>query len=888
MISSKIKNTITGVLCLCSGRYWRLNLLIIFALVLLSAGFNGIAWGGGHGGSNEHHSSSGSGLVVVLVSAVLILMLLAAGVLAVTKRIKVPFAVALVIAGFAVAQLAPYGHEILRPFVDYKFTPEVFLYVFLPTLIFETAFNMDTRELRDNILPITTLAIPGLLISTVIIGLLISKFTHIELPAAMLLGAILSIIDHVAVGALLKQVGAPKRLMILMEGESLLSEVTLIVAAHILFGMAFAGHISSGAVLSGVVKFFIVFAGGISVGVLTAFITGFILSKVRDNPLIELSLIIILAYMSFFILEHYFHVSGVLATASAGIIMGGWGRSKISPSVHKLLAEVWEYLAYLANAFIFLLLGLQINIPSLVKSLHILVWVIPAMLLARGVIVYGLIPIVGRLPNTFRIDLRYQTVMYWGSMRGGIAIAMLLSLGAFKYTETFVAVITGAVLFTLLVQGLSIKKLVTMLELDKPSLADKLAQLESVFSAKKHALTRIPELRTGGLFSSSIADSLYAKCKTSMDETHLELEELRSEKLDKEKEVQMVFFRSFAEEKAMYYEMFSKEHLTESAYRDLSYSLDIQMDGLRYQGCLPETSLHSMGGKQKERILNVLLTRMPFLRFLHDKLHATRTAIQYEEVWGRYQASARVLKSLDEMMKHTPGRAEVIGEVRKAYYHWNESARERIDAIAEQFPEFVTSMQQRLSERMLIHAEREAIEENERNGTLSHSVAETILERLAEEIHLLRGSVTGKLEVGPYELLNKVHFFQNVQKEDFAKIVERLRSRTVPAGNTIIRQGDAGNSMYFIVRGVVRISLADAGEERDLATMMAGDFFGEIALLEHCTRTATCRAVTPCALYELTRKDFEIIIATYPSIYDAVNKTGHERASELDNDNSKS
>jgi CPA1 family monovalent cation:H+ antiporter len=145
-----------------------LNLLIIVALILLFAGVNGIAWGGdhggGHGGSNDHHSSSGSGLVVVMVSEVLILMLLAAGVLAVTKRIKVPFAVALVFAGFAVAQLAPYGHDMLRPFVDYKFTPEVFLYVFLPTLIFETAFNMDTRELRDNILPITTLAIPGIML----------------------------------------------------------------------------------------------------------------------------------------------------------------------------------------------------------------------------------------------------------------------------------------------------------------------------------------------------------------------------------------------------------------------------------------------------------------------------------------------------------------------------------------------------------------------------------------------------------------------------------------------------------------------------------------------------------------------------------------------------
>ncbi len=244
MISSKINNTITDTLCLCSGRCWRMIPFIIFALVLLSTGFNGIVCAGGHGGSGDHHSS-GSGVVVVMVSAVLVLMILAAGVLGASKRIKIPFAVALVFAGFAVAQLAPYGPDMLQPFVGYKFTPEVFLYVFLPTLIFETAFNMDTRELRDNILPITTLAIPGLLISTAIIGLLISKFTHIELPFALLLGAILSIIDHVAVGALLKQVGAPKRLMILMEGESLFSEVTLIVAAHILFGLAFVGEISS-------------------------------------------------------------------------------------------------------------------------------------------------------------------------------------------------------------------------------------------------------------------------------------------------------------------------------------------------------------------------------------------------------------------------------------------------------------------------------------------------------------------------------------------------------------------------------------------------------------------------------------------------------------------
>ncbi len=115
----------------------------------------------------------------------------------------------------------------------------------------------------------------------------------------------------------------------------------------------------------------------------------------------------------------------------------------------------------------------------------------------------------------------------------------------------------------------------------------------------------------------------------------MELEELWREKPYKEREVQLVFFRCFAEEKAMYYEMFSKEHLTEGAYRDLSYSFDIQMDALRYQSRLPETFLRSTGEKQKERFMNVLLTRALSMRILYDRLHATRTAIEYEEVWDR-------------------------------------------------------------------------------------------------------------------------------------------------------------------------------------------------------------------------------------------------------------
>lgn len=196
MISTMLKNAIA--LRLYSFWCRRSKSFIFFFIFFQLVSFCGIACGfDAAGNSDRQKSISSTESVDVMVGAVLVLALLAAGTLAVTNRLKIPFAVALVLVGFAVAQLAPYGPDVLRQFAGYRFSPEVFLFVFLPTLIFESAFNMDTRQLRDDLLPIFTLAIPGLLLSTAIIGILLSLLTPIELPAALLLGAILSIIDHV-------------------------------------------------------------------------------------------------------------------------------------------------------------------------------------------------------------------------------------------------------------------------------------------------------------------------------------------------------------------------------------------------------------------------------------------------------------------------------------------------------------------------------------------------------------------------------------------------------------------------------------------------------------------------------------------------------------------
>src|SRR5215470_6557275 len=198
-------------------------------------------------------------------------------------------------------------------------------------------------------------------------------------------------------------------------------------------------------------------------------------------------------------------VSGVMATIGAGLTMGGWGRMKVSYAVRDYLEHFWEYVAFLANALIFLMLGLRVDLGALRATLGLLCWEVVAMLISRAAVVYGLMPFVQRWPQVQPINNAYKAVIFWGGLRGAIALALVLSLPPFAQREVFVALVMSAVLYTLLVQGLSIEWLVRWLGLDAPPLADRLARLEGDFTAKQSAMDRLPALLSSGLFSGAIA-----------------------------------------------------------------------------------------------------------------------------------------------------------------------------------------------------------------------------------------------------------------------------------------------------------------------------------------------------------------------------------------------
>ncbi len=390
----------------------------------------------------------------------LLLIISAVGII--TRSLRVPYPIALVIAGLGLGVL-------LRsplPFVGgleldhLHLTPHLILVVFLPALLFEATLHIEATTLRKTLLPIGLLAIPGVLLTAAIVGVLVHWGVGFDWPTALLFGAIVAATDPIAVLAIFKRLGVPHDLEILVEGESLFNDGTAVVLSRILLGIVLAGTWS---VSDGVLNFVVVVGGGLLIGLVAGALFSRLTAKIDDH-LIEITLTTILTYGTFIAAEAL-EVSGVIAVVAAGLVLGNVGaRRGMSPTTRLALLTFWEYIAFLLNSAIFLLIGLEVNLGNLIGDLLPAVIAIAAVLLARAVVVYGLGLIVLPLPPV--LPRRWLHVLFWSGLRGAVSLAVVLSLPLDLPARPLLLNLTfGVVLFTLLVQGLSMGPLVQRLGL---------------------------------------------------------------------------------------------------------------------------------------------------------------------------------------------------------------------------------------------------------------------------------------------------------------------------------------------------------------------------------------------------------------------------------------
>lgn len=371
------------------------------------------------------------------------------------KRLRVPYAVALVLAGLLVAE----SGIVEVPRLD----PNLVLFAFLPPLLFEAAFRLDARELRLVARPVAWLALPGVLVTALLVGL--AGWILLDLPfgVGLLFGSIVAATDPIAVIALLKTMRVPSRLAVIPEAESLVNDGMAITLYTALLGYATRGRFAPGDAIQ---IFGREVAGGIAIGLALAFAFSWLTATIDDHAL-EMMLSTALAYGSYLAADAA-HASGPLACVAAGLIHGSYGRAiGMSANTSERLDDLWEYLGYAANAVVFLLVGFSADVRDLVDERGSIAVAVAAVLAARVLVVAGTRFVT---PPTVRLARGERIVTVWAGMRGALTIALALALpGDVPHRELLVSLAFGVVLFTLVVQGLTLSLLVDRLGLHRPA-----------------------------------------------------------------------------------------------------------------------------------------------------------------------------------------------------------------------------------------------------------------------------------------------------------------------------------------------------------------------------------------------------------------------------------
>jgi len=377
------------------------------------------------------------------------LLLIASLVAIVVRRLHIPYTVALVVVGLALTTQSP---------VKFELTPGLILALFVPPLVFEAAFHLNFNELKHNLTSILVLAVPGVILTTLIIGSLLSISTSLSLFSALVFGSLIAATDPVAVVALFRLLGIPKRLSVLVEGESLLNDGTALVLFNIMLAVAITGQFN---LLQSFADFVKVAVGGIAVGMLLGWVISRLIARI-DDYLIEITLTTVLAYGSY-LLADQLHLSGVLAVVAAGLVAGSLGPQGMSPTTRIVLFNFWEYVTFLVNSLVFLLIGLEVDIFALFDNWQTILWAIAAVLIARVIVVYGLNWITARFADP--ISSRWQHVQVWGGLRGALSLALALSLPMSFGDDRFLlrTMAFGVALFTLLVQATTMRPLIRKL-----------------------------------------------------------------------------------------------------------------------------------------------------------------------------------------------------------------------------------------------------------------------------------------------------------------------------------------------------------------------------------------------------------------------------------------
>jgi CPA1 family monovalent cation:H+ antiporter len=396
--------------------------------------------------------AEGGFLLVSLMLGFSVLLVIISAVHRYTRNIIIPGVAILMFLGATLAVVPILTHEVENFYSVIERTPEIILYVIIPILIFESGRKLSIKQIKNEAIPIGFFSIIGVIITILIIGIAVTTIFQIPVIDGLLFGTILAATDPVAVGIIFKKFPIPHRLNLIIEGESLFNDATGLISFNVVKGIIFSGVAFS--LLDTSISFIWTMVGAIAFGTGLGWVGGKILNKWKADEYVDFTFSLGLAIGGYIVADHYLHVSGVVTTLFTAILIVTIHK-EISTGVRKLFHKYWDYIGFITNSVLFFLIGIPLISVESYESASvplILILVIPfaIMMLSRAVVIYG--------GSTFlrifrvKIPLKWQNVLTLGGLRGGVAVALALSIpAAYEFKDLFISLVVPLIAINLVV-----------------------------------------------------------------------------------------------------------------------------------------------------------------------------------------------------------------------------------------------------------------------------------------------------------------------------------------------------------------------------------------------------------------------------------------------------
>ena len=797
-------------------------------------------------------------------------------------RLRLPYSVILATLGILIGtgasfflhtELTDALNPVAEAILGLPIRSNVFLYVFLPTLLFQATLEMNLRRMLDDWVPILVLAVVAVVVATLSVGYALSWASGLPLAACLLVGSIVSTTDPSAVVSIFRSISAPRRLARIIEGESLLNDA----AAIALFGL-FMGFVMLGLpdpdLGDALAQFPMLILGGGVTGWLAARIGVWVMAGFSRHELAQHSISVALPYLAYIVAEQGVGASGVIAVVAAGLTLNLTAPGRLPPQAWANLRDLWGVLAHWSGALIFILAALLI--PRLLEEIRLsdvlLVGVVViAAIVARTAILFGLMPLLTALKLSPTVERPYRVAILWGGLRGAVTLALALAVTeSYRVPDDIQRLVgilaTGFTLFTLLVQGTTLRWVIGRLGLDRLSPIDEALSRQVVAVALQ--TVREDVARTTENYDLN-RDTVRSEAKRFGERLDLAVKtaEENADILDRDRIALGLIALAGHERDTILARV--RERTISSRMADLVLSdADRLIEGARTQGRTgyQRAARRSVAYGQAFRTAVRLHARFGISGPL-----ARLTADRFELLLSQRLILRDLGTFIDGRIRRIHGRrvAELLHELLSRRIETVETA---LEGLRLQYPGYAEELERRFIRRTALRLEEREYVAMRDDGLIGAEVYTALMQDLGARRVAAEERPGLDLAIRRADFVQQFPLFADFDEGVMKRLGRSLQTIYVDAGEVVLRKESVARSVFFIASGAVE--LGTAGQTWRLGR---GEMFGQMAILTNKRRRADVRAIAPTTLLVLDEDRFRRLLERSRALREAVRASAEKR-----------